>query len=204
MDAATSITPEDVKGGEGRARSRLSRLAEAIAGAAALVTLGLTIATIVRMRDQTLLSPAGVAFALFATLVPAMLLLVLIGRRQLRSNNSWMHNVPRLMRGPERCTLYMHPADAAGLAEGAEVEVATETGAVRVPLELTDTLMPGVVSLPHGFGHGLVGVGQRVAAARPGVSLNDLTDPARVDALTGNAVLNGTPVTVRAVSGAAD
>ena len=130
--------------------------------------------------------------------------LVLIGRRQLRSNNSWMHNVPRLMRGPERCTLYMHPADAAGLAEGAEVEVTTETGAVRVSLELTDTLMPGVVSLPHGFGHGLAGVGQRVAAARPGVSLNDLTDPARVDALTGNAVLNGTPVTVRAVSGAAD
>lgn len=85
MDASTSITPEDVKGGEGRARSRLSRSAEAIAGAAALVTLGLTIATIVRMRDQTLLSPAGVAFALFATLVPAMLLLVLIGRRVARA-----------------------------------------------------------------------------------------------------------------------
>ena len=80
----------------------------------------------------------------------------------------------------------------------------TASGRVRVPLELTDALMPGVVSLPHGFGHGRAGVEQRVAAEHPGVSLNDLTDPLRVDELTGNAVLNGTPVTVRATGVAAD
>ncbi|GGO25439.1 molybdopterin-dependent oxidoreductase [Deinococcus humi] len=124
--------------------------------------------------------------------------LVLIGRRQLRSNNSWMHNTPRLMRGPGRCTLQLNPADAAGFADGEDIVVRSRVGAVTVPLELTDTLMPGVASLPHGFGHSRAGVRLGVAAEHAGVSLNDLTDSQRVDALTGNAAVNGTPITLHA------
>ncbi len=125
--------------------------------------------------------------------------LVLIGRRQLRSNNSWMHNAPRLMRGLDRCTLMLHPDDARkrGIANGDAVEIRSAVGAVTVPAEITDTVMPGVVSLPHGFGHARPGVGQRLAASKPGASLNDLTDPDRLDELTGNAALSGVPVEVR-------
>lgn len=124
--------------------------------------------------------------------------LQLIGRRELRSNNSWMHNSPRLMRGQPRCTLLMHPTDAAvrGLASGQRVQVASRTGQVALPLEVTEAIMPGVVSLPHGWGHGRPGVGLAVAQAQPGVSLNDLTDADWVDSLSGNAVLNGIPVRV--------
>ena len=127
--------------------------------------------------------------------------LVLIGRRQLRSNNSWMHNVPRLMRGPERCTLMLNPVDAARLniRSGQPVEVRSRVGAVTVQAEITDTLMPGVVSLPHGFGHGKAGVRLGVAAAHAGASANDLTDPAFLDELTGNTAASGVPVTVTAV-----
>jgi anaerobic selenocysteine-containing dehydrogenase len=125
--------------------------------------------------------------------------LVVIGRRQLRSNNSWMHNAPRLMRGPDRCTLMINPLDAQprGIATGDRVEIRSAVGAVTAPAELTDTLMPGVVSLPHGFGHARPGVGQTLAAQHPGASLNDLTDPDRLDDLTGNAALNGVAVEVR-------
>ncbi|PNY79829.1 molybdopterin-dependent oxidoreductase [Deinococcus koreensis] len=126
--------------------------------------------------------------------------LVLIGRRQLRSNNSWMHNTPRLMRGPQRCTLLLNPADAAGLEDGQEVVVESRVGQVTVPLELTPDVMPGVACLPHGFGHGRAGVRLGVAQDHAGVSVNDLTDPARVDSLTGNAALNGVPVSVRAAA----
>ena len=128
--------------------------------------------------------------------------LLLIGRRQLRSNNSWMHNAPRLMRGADRCTLMMHAEDARGrgLEHGQMVEIRSRVGAVRVPLDVTDAIMPGVVSLPHGFGHTREGVRMQVASAHPGMSLNDLTDSASLDALTGNAVLNGVPVDVRAAS----
>ncbi|HEY0392897.1 MAG TPA: molybdopterin oxidoreductase family protein [Candidatus Elarobacter sp.] len=131
--------------------------------------------------------------------------LVVIGRRQLRSNNSWMHNAPRLMRGPDRCTLMVHPADAEarGIASGDQVEVRSAVGAIVVPAELTDAVMPGVVSLPHGFGHDRRGVGQKLAAAKPGASLNDLTDPDRLDELTGNAILSGVPVELRRVTVAA-
>ncbi|WP_309573059.1 molybdopterin-dependent oxidoreductase [Deinococcus sp.] len=124
--------------------------------------------------------------------------LVLIGRRDLRSNNSWMHNAPRLMRGPARCTLLLNPADAQGLENGQDVILESRVGSVTVPVEITDHVMPGVACLPHGFGHGRKGVKLAVAQAHAGVSLNDLTDPARVDTLTGNAALNGLPVTVRA------
>jgi anaerobic selenocysteine-containing dehydrogenase len=127
--------------------------------------------------------------------------LVLIGRRQLRSNNSWMHNVATMMRGSNRCTLLMHPADAErlGLIEGSVAEVASRVGRVRVPVEVTDEVMPGVVSLPHGWGHGAPDVRLSVAAAHPGVSSNDLTDEDSIDPLSGNSVMNGIPVTVTAV-----
>jgi anaerobic selenocysteine-containing dehydrogenase len=104
------------------------------------------------------------------------------------------------MKGPERCTLLMSKGDAdeRGLRAGASVEVRTRVGAVTVPLEITDAMMPGVVSLPHGFGHQKAGVKMGIASARPGASLNDITDDARLDRLSGNAAFSGTPVTVRA------
>jgi len=131
--------------------------------------------------------------------------LVLIGRRQLRSNNSWLHNSERLIKGPARCTLQMHPADAAkrGLRAGGDVEITSRVGHLRVPLEITESLMEGVVSLPHGFGHLRQTKGARVAlriaTAHAGESINDLTDDHRVDALTGNASFSGLPVQVRAI-----
>ncbi len=126
--------------------------------------------------------------------------LLLVGRRDLRSNNSWMHNLPLLARGPERCTLHVSPPDAGrlGLVTGDLAEVTSRVGSVRAPVEVTQDVSPGVVSLPHGFGH--AGSAGRVAAARPGVNSNLLTDDAPVDPLSGTAVLNGIPVSVTAVS----
>ncbi len=126
----------------------------------------------------------------------------LIGRRHVRSNNSWLHNSKRLVKGPDRCTLMIHPDDAVarGIANGDMVEVASRVGRVTVVAEVTDDMMPGAVSLPHGWGHGRKGVGWQVAAAHAGVSINDLTDPERYCRLTGNAVLNATPVTVARVA----
>ncbi len=122
----------------------------------------------------------------------------LIGRRHVRSNNSWLHNSRRLVKGPDRCTLMIHPDDAAvrGIADGDLIDVASRVGRVAVAAEVTDDMMPGAVSLPHGWGHGRKGVGWQTAAAHAGVSINDLTDPERFCRLTGNAVLNATPVTV--------
>ncbi|NOY24703.1 MAG: molybdopterin-dependent oxidoreductase [Oligoflexia bacterium] len=127
--------------------------------------------------------------------------LLLVGRRDLRSNNSWMHNSARLMKGRSRCTLLVNPQDARamGLVEGGLAWVRSAVGQVQVPVQVDPDIMPGVVSLPHGFGHGREGSRQSVAAAHAGVSANDLTDPAVVDELTGNAVFNGVPVTVQAV-----
>lgn len=126
-------------------------------------------------------------------------MLALIGRRDLRSNNSWMHNVERLMRGDDRCTLLMHPrdAEARGVATGMRVRVRSRVGEVVVPVELSDTVMQGVVSLPHGFGHARRGVALRVATQHPGASINDLTDDQRVDTLIGTAAFAGVPVEVR-------
>lgn len=131
--------------------------------------------------------------------------LVLIGRRQLRSNNSWCHNAPRLMRGKDRCTLLVHPTDAAarGIGAGDEVEVRSRVGAVRVPVEISDEIMPGVVSLPHGFGHGRPGVRLSIAKGMPGASINDVTDEQRIDPLSGNADFGGVPVELRRVEPAA-
>jgi anaerobic selenocysteine-containing dehydrogenase len=121
---------------------------------------------------------------------------VLVGRRDLRSNNSWMHNVDVLVRGKARCTVHVHPADAArfGLVDGEPVRVRSRVGEVVLPAEVTDAVMPGVVSIPHGWGHGVEGTEMRVAAARPGVNSNLLADSACVDPLSGDAVLIGIPV----------
>jgi anaerobic selenocysteine-containing dehydrogenase len=127
--------------------------------------------------------------------------LVLIGRRQQRSNNSWMHNSARLVKGKPRCTLMIHPADAAdrSLEPGAVAVVRSRAGEVRLPVEITDTLMPGVVSIPHGWGHHREGLGWSTAEAHAGVSANDVTDERRVDRLSGTAAFNGVPVEVTAV-----
>jgi anaerobic selenocysteine-containing dehydrogenase len=130
---------------------------------------------------------------------------LLIGRRHLRSNNSWMHNTERLMRGKPRCTLMMNPSDAEklGVKSGAMVTVTSRVGQVTAPAEVTDDMMAGVVSLPHGFGHDRDGVQLRIATNYPGVSLNDLTDDQSIDVLSGNAAFSGVPVTVAAVAAVA-
>lgn len=137
-----------------------------------------------------------------ALLTPPAPGLRLIGRREVRNNNSWMHNTPRLMSGKPRCTLQMHPADAAerGVADGQLVRVASRVGAVEVPVQITDAVAPGVVCLPHGFGHGRPGVRLGVATQHAGASVNDLTDDQLLDSGSGNAALNGVPVTVERVS----
>jgi anaerobic selenocysteine-containing dehydrogenase len=127
--------------------------------------------------------------------------LVLVGRRQLRSNNSWMHNLPLLVKGKPRCTLHVHPDDASrhGLADGADATVSSRTGTVSASVEVTDAIMPGVVSLPHGWGHSLPGSQTRVAEAHAGVNSNILADELLFDVPSGNAVLNGIPVTLAPV-----
>ena len=125
--------------------------------------------------------------------------MVLIGRRQLRSNNSWFHNLPALMKGKDRCTLHVNPVDAErlGLRDGGEARIASATGELVAPVEVTDAIMPGVVSIPHGWGHDVPGVRLGVAAAHAGVNSNVLA-PAEIDPASGNAVLNGIAVTVSA------
>jgi anaerobic selenocysteine-containing dehydrogenase len=123
--------------------------------------------------------------------------MVLIGRRQLRSNNSWMHNLPALVKGKDRCTVQVHPDDAArlGLVEDGHARVSSSSGELVVPVEITDEIMPGVVSIPHGWGHDTAGNRMAVAAEHPGVNSN-LLAPVAVDVPSGNAVLNGIPVDV--------
>jgi anaerobic selenocysteine-containing dehydrogenase len=128
---------------------------------------------------------------------------VIVGRRQVRSNNSWLHNLPVLAKGPWRCTLLVHPEDARrhGLQDGQPAEVEGPQGRrVQAVVQLDDGMMPGVVSLPHGWGHDAPGAVLRVAAERPGANLNALFDPRWRDPLSGNAVLSGVPVKVRPVA----
>ena len=124
--------------------------------------------------------------------------LVLVSRRHLRSNNSWLHNVSALMKGRDRCTLLMHPEDAAkrGVASGDTVTVASSAGEIEVPVEITDAIKVGVVSMPHGWGHGKAGTRMMVANASPGVNTNILSPPTFLDEPSGNGALNGIPVTV--------
>ncbi|MEX1178146.1 MAG: molybdopterin-dependent oxidoreductase [Nitriliruptor sp.] len=125
--------------------------------------------------------------------------MVLIGRRHLRTNNSWSHNIPSLGRGRQLCTLQIHPDDAArdGVTDGARGRVTSAAGSLEVDVEVTDDLRSGVVSLPHGFGHDLEGVELTLARTRGGANSNVLTDRFELDGLSGNAVLNALPVTVK-------
>ena len=122
----------------------------------------------------------------------------LIGRRDVRSNNSWMHNFQRLVKGKDRCTLQMHPTDMAErrIEDGSEVAVRSRVGEVRAIVETCEDIMPGVVSLPHGFGHHRPGTRMAIARRNAGVSCNDITDERHLDALSGNAAVNGVPVEV--------
>jgi anaerobic selenocysteine-containing dehydrogenase len=128
--------------------------------------------------------------------------MVLIGRRQLRSNNSWMHNLPALVKGKERCTLHVHPDDAhrLGLVDGGRAVLRSAAGSLEAPVELTEDIMPGVVSMPHGWGHDAGGARMSVASEHAGVNSNVLADESMVEPLSGNAVLNGIPVEVAPAS----
>ena len=125
----------------------------------------------------------------------------LVGRRNLRTNNSWMHNMPGLMTGKPTCTLLVHPEDAArlGLEQGALARLSSRAGSLQVPVELTDGILRGVVSLPHGWGHDQPDTRLSVASERPGVNSNILADELDLEPLSGNAVLNGIPVTIEAI-----
>jgi len=124
--------------------------------------------------------------------------IVLIGRRELRSNNSWMHNLPHLARGKDRCTMQVNPTDAErlGLVDGGPATVSSRTGSIVVPVEVTATIMAGVVSIPHGWGHDPPGMRMSIATASAGVNSNLLSDETFVDAISGTAALNAIPVRV--------
>ncbi|MEX7474476.1 molybdopterin dinucleotide binding domain-containing protein, partial [Mycobacterium adipatum] len=124
--------------------------------------------------------------------------LQLIGRRNLRSNNSWLHNVPSMTGGSNICTVLMHPADAdaRGLAQGETVRVTSTIGHIELPLDISDEMRPGTIAVPHGWGHR--GTGWRHANTLAGANVNDLHDPDQVDTFTGTAAVNNTWVTVTA------
>jgi len=124
----------------------------------------------------------------------------LIGRRHVRDYNSWMHNYRRLVKGKNRCTVMMHPADMAArnIADGDTVSVRSRAGEVSLPAEATEDMMPGVVSIPQGYGHNRDGIQMDIAVANAGVSCNDITDELALDVLSGNAAVNGVPVEVSA------
>ena len=124
--------------------------------------------------------------------------LLLVGRRTLRSNNSWMHNLEVLVKGKPRCTLQINPADAQarGIGDADEVGIATATGSIIAPAEITDRIMSGVVSLPHGWGHTMDGTKLAIANSRPGVNSNLLSPTDQLDPLSGNATLTAIPVEI--------
>jgi anaerobic selenocysteine-containing dehydrogenase len=176
---------------------------------------GIDLGPLVPMREQRVATPSGRVELCPAELAkdvarvarwldnPPAQALSLIGRRHLRSNNSWMHNVRSLVKGPDRATLQMHPSDAAGagLVDGATVRVTSRAGEVTARLEVTPDVMPSVVSLPHGFGHAAAADTLRVAGAVAGPNANAVTDEQLLDPITATAVLNGVPVTVVAAAG---
>ena len=130
--------------------------------------------------------------------------LLMIGRRDVRSNNSWMHNLPRLVKGKNRCTALMHPADAKarGIQDGDEICISSQIGDIELAVELTSDLMEGVISVPHGFGHSGKDIRMEVAQRRPGVNVNAIIDDGFVDRLSGTSVLNGVAVTAVKVGAA--
>jgi len=125
--------------------------------------------------------------------------LVLVGRREIRTNNSWMHNAPSLMKGGRSCDLFVHPGDAGrlGIADGATAEISSRVGSLRTRVRVTDAVMPGVVSLPHGWGHDREGIDLGIASANPGVSINDLVDEKQAEPLASASIMNGVAVEVR-------
>lgn len=127
--------------------------------------------------------------------------LLLVGRRELRSNNSWLHNLPVLVKGDDRCKLMIHSNDASrlGILQGEKAFVQSRTGKIEVRVEITDDIMPGTVSLPHGWGHNLTGARLSVASQHAGVNVNLVTDEQVIDPISGNAVLNGIPVVINKV-----
>ena len=129
--------------------------------------------------------------------------MVLVGRRQLRSNNSWMHNLEPLVKGKDRCTAHVHPDDAErlGLTDGGRVLLSSRAGSIEAPVEVTDAVMKGVVSVPHGWGHDAPGVAMKVASAHAGVNSNVLADDSVVEPVSGNAVLSGIPIEVSSAAG---
>jgi len=128
--------------------------------------------------------------------------LVVIGRRQMRSGNSWMHNLPILAKGPYRCTALVHAQDAQrlGLSDGAMARIANGPRSIDVQVEISDEMMPGVVSVPHGWGHAMPDTRMAVAAERPGANLNALLDEDLRDPLSGNSVLSGLPIEMRSIA----
>jgi anaerobic selenocysteine-containing dehydrogenase len=124
--------------------------------------------------------------------------MLLVGRRSLRSNNSWMHNIPLLAKGANHCTLWLNPHDATrlGLEDGGDAAVTSDVSSVVAIVEVTEVVPPGVVSLPHGWGHLVPGTWGPTAMAQPGVNANLLTPAGGLDELSGTAVLNGIPVTI--------
>ncbi len=132
--------------------------------------------------------------------------LMLIGRRDLRTNNSWMHNSERLVKGKDRCALFVHPKDAQrlSLTDKGKARIISRVGELEVNIKITDEIMQGVVSLPHGWGHHREGIGLSVAQSSPGISANDITDDQYVDSLSGNAIFNGIPVEVLPLNAIAD
>jgi anaerobic selenocysteine-containing dehydrogenase len=124
--------------------------------------------------------------------------LVIIGRRDVRTNNSWMHNLPTLAKGPFRCTALVHPHDAArhGVTDGATVHLRNGERCIQAQVAISDDMMPGVISLPHGWGHDAPAARLSVAAQRPGSNINALLDPALRDPLSGNSVLGGVAITM--------
>ncbi|OBJ46905.1 molybdopterin-binding oxidoreductase [Mycolicibacterium mucogenicum] len=141
------------------------------------------VADVVRLREALSRSAGG---------------FLLIGRRHLRSNNSWMHNLPALSGGSNRCTLQIHPDDAADLGLTDIAIIKGPGGELLAPIEVTDVMRRGVVSLPHGWGHNRGGTGQQLASSHPGVNVNQLNDGTHLDRLSGTAVLNGIPVEISA------
>jgi anaerobic selenocysteine-containing dehydrogenase len=153
----------------------------------------------IELAPQSLLDDLARPAADLARPVPD---LVIVGRRDVRSGNSWMHNLPILAKGPFRCTALVHPADARrlGLRDGAKARIAGPRHEIVAEVELSDDMMPGVVSLPHGWGHDLEGAKLALAAERPGANLNAVLDDRLRDPLSGNAVLSGVPVSMRPVA----
>jgi anaerobic selenocysteine-containing dehydrogenase len=131
--------------------------------------------------------------------------MLLIGRRHLKTNNSWLHNSNRMVKGTNnglsRCTAQLHSQDAKryNIENGQMISVSSRVGAISLPAEVTDKIMPGVISIPHGWGHNKSGSKWSVAEQHAGVNVNELTDELVVDELSGNAVLNGVPVRIRAL-----